>query len=447
MKIYLINPPTDFLLDDRCNIPLGLLFIHSFLKDNNVNVQIIDLAGMPIEQWIIPKDGDIYGIASMTPQFEIACQIAKQIKTNTNLVVLGGVHGTCVPEESIVGNDFDLVVQHEGEEALLELSQGIPLNLIKGITYKYQGKIFSTDKRPPKKEIDEFSYPKIDSIDMESYHCGVFTTSDGDSIKGIPIITARGCPHNCAFCCSPFVNQRKVRFHSINYIRNYLAYLKEKGYKDYYIVDDTILLNKKRLTEICLIFKENDSVWRAAIRGDAATQEKLDQLYAAGCRQVDLGVESGSQRILDLVRKGERVEDNGNAIEYAHKAGIKVRACIIVGLPTETQADVDLTKEFLRKYKPDSVTLATFIPFPGCDIQRNPKQYGYVIDPKAPYSKYFFSGSSLQLSAVSSKERNAEIANFRQQLLDVIDETSLITFKVIKKRVDQLNQEANKCVQ
>jgi radical SAM superfamily enzyme YgiQ (UPF0313 family) len=107
---------------------------------------------------------------------------------------------------------------------------------------------------------------------------------------------------------------------------------------------------------------------------------------------------------------------------------------LIVGLPTEEQADIEYTKEFLQKYKPDSVTLCTFIPFPGCEIAKNPVKYQYKVDISAPYSKYVICGKESLVSPIGTKEFNNKILDYRQQLLDTIAEVSVTTNSVLKKR-------------
>jgi radical SAM superfamily enzyme YgiQ (UPF0313 family) len=425
MIVYLINTPSDFLLDDKSQPPLGLLYIHSFLQKSGINVSIIDLAGQHSEEWKIPSNGDIYGITAVTPQFDVACQIAERVKTDNNLVVLGGVHGSCRPKESLQLGKFDIVVTFEGEETMLEIAQGKPLEDIKGICYKNGKQIVENPGREPQKNIDLFPYPVFDAIDMGSYHTNVLRTSK-DILYGGLIITSRGCPHRCAFCCSPYTFKRKVRFHSIEYIKQWTDDLKQHGYTSFNLCDDTILLGMSRLQELCNLLCSGGYIWRAQIRGDVTTRDKLQLMYGSGCRQVDIGVESGSQRILDMVYKDESVETNGQAIEYAHLVGLKVKALLIVGLPGETQEDLDMTKNFLRQYRPDGITIGTFIPYPGCDIANNPSKYNYFVDPQAPYSKYLLSGKERVMAPISnSKIINEMTADFRRQILDVAEELGI----------------------
>jgi radical SAM superfamily enzyme YgiQ (UPF0313 family) len=428
-KTYLINPPSPFLFDDKSNIPLGLMFVHSYLKQHDIDVTIIDLAGVPEDKWEIPDDGELYGVSASTPQFPAAQKIGTMLRRPGRLVVLGGVHGTCKPRESLPS--FDIVVKGEGELAMLALALGHKPEHIMGTLYNNGDEVLDNGQPLTTKNIDRFPYPVLDAIDINSYRCGVYTTSDGDSVSGIPIITARGCPHNCAFCCSPELYGRKVRFHSATYLDEWLAYLNVYGYRHFYIVDDTVLLSLNRLSLLCRTLDERADGWRCCIRGDAATKQKLSMMAAAGCRQVDIGVETGSQRLLDHVGKGETVQDNAKAIRLAHSVGIKVKACIIVGLPGETQKDVDLTKKFIRKQKPDSVTLCTFIPFPGCAIEKDPKSYGFEIDPATTWGQYFCCGAQ-PAKGVQIPAAREQTEDFRQQLLEVIGENT--TLNALKKR-------------
>lgn len=439
MKVYLINPPSDFLLDDKSNVPLGLLYIDSYLHSKGIDVKIVDLAGQKEEEWEIPMDGDVYGVTATTPQFETACRIAELVEGEGRLLVLGGVHCTVAPQESLRDSKFKIAVRHEGEDTMLEICQpGIHFKDIDGISWKDdEGLIRHNDNRPFERNIDKFPHPRLDAIDMDSYHCGVFTTPDGDVIRGTQIITSRGCPYNCSFCCSPFVYSRKVRYHSVEYMKEWLDQLNEAGYNNFYIVDDIFMLKKARLKLLLEDFIERGSIWRACVRADVCTKEKLQSFYDAGCRQVDIGVESGSQKVLDIVHKGEKVEDNAQAIQWCHEVGIKVKSCIIVGLPGEEREDVELTRDFIRTNRPDSVTLCTFIPYPGTDIYKHAQLYGYTIDPSAPYSQYVLCGADSLVASVATEERNARIMEHRQLILDTVAEVSQTTNQVLKNRKEK----------
>ena len=431
MKTYLINLPSPFLLDDKSNVPLGLKYVHSYLVHNGVDASIVDLAGKKESDWYIPLDGDVYGISFTTPQAEIAKRVSNLIPSS-RLIVAGGVHARCAKASSIFeGSRFDVVVREEGEYAALQLATTPGVRGVPGTSYRDGNNVVQVRSGELEHDIDRFPHPIVDAIDHASYRCGVFTTDDGNTIRGAPIITSRGCPHNCAFCCSPKLYGRKVRFHSVEYVQDWIGDLANHGYTYYYIVDDTLLLNMDRLKGVCAALAGVKAKWRCCIRGDAATAEKLQLMYDAGCRQVDIGVESGSQKILDLVRKGERVTDNGEAVDLCHRIGIKVKACLIVGLPGETQLDVDLTKAFIAKHRPDSVTLCTFIPFPGCAIREHPEQFSYEIDPKAEYDQYYCCGSAGTGCAVAG-EAKGKTLEFRRQLEAAIGVSA--TLSTLKRR-------------
>jgi hypothetical protein len=197
MKIYIINPPSDFLINSKCLIPTSPLYIYSMLKYHNYDVSIVDLAGLSEADWNIPTDGDIYGISATTPQFATACRLAETIKTSSNILVLGGAHGTILPRESLADSKFDIVCLREGEQTMLEIVQGRELKDILGIAYRdSHGSIFINSHRVPA-NIDSLPHIVLDGIDHKSYVLHIFTTKGNPIVRGFPILTSRGCPFNC----------------------------------------------------------------------------------------------------------------------------------------------------------------------------------------------------------------------------------------------------------
>lgn len=433
MKVYLINPPSGFLINERNNFPIGLLYLYSMLKKHNIDVSVLDLSGT--SNLSLPTDGDVYGFTSTTPQFDIVCKLASSVKKNNNLIILGGVHGTILPVESLLNTSFDIVCQREGEYTLLDIVKGIPLDQIDGIVYKNHDGVIVTNK--PRKQlidIDELPFPLIEAIDYKTYTCYAFNTLENPLVKACHLSTSRGCPYGCAFCCSKAINNRKIRYHSADYIRQYVDYLKLCGYDNFVLIDDNIVANRKHLQNVCSILKEKKALWRAQIRGDLLTTELAQLMYNSGCRQLDLGVETGSQRLLNLLNKGEQVGDNGRAIQIAQSVGLKIKAYLLVGLPTENQTDIDLTIDFINTYKPNGVTLSTFIPFPGCDIAENPAKYNYEIDVTVPYSEYVGIGSKSLYESVGVKEIKENTIKFSKQLSDAIAKVSKTTNTIDNER-------------
>ena len=392
------------MIHERVHMPLGLMYLHEYLTLKGVDVPpIVDLTGLPENKWNIPVDGDYYGFSVTTPQYPLAVKVAKMIKNNNirAKTIIGGVHASLLAKDCL--KDFDHVVSGEGEHALLDIVNGkTPVD------------------RKPEKNLDTFPHPKLSSIDADSYTLKLTFAFQGNTVERDAgwMISSRGCPQYCTFCCSPFIWESKVRFHSIDYMTAWKKYWNDMGIDSFYFVDEQVATSKSRLYKICDMM-EGGGYWKCQVRGDAMTPEKLNRMYKAGCRQIHLGSESGSQRILDLCKKNELVQDNENAINWAHDAGIGVKTSLMVGLPTETQEDVDLTIEFLKRANPEEVIVCIFVPYPGCEIYNNPKQFGYNLDVSKNWLDYVCIGTE-ELTTVMDKGKEKIVQDRKMQILESI---------------------------
>lgn len=409
MRVYLINPPAPYLIDDRGQIPMGLMFLHAFLQKHDISVSIVDMTGHAEKDWEIPDDGDIYGITACTPQYPAALRMAEIVKKDTNFVVIGGIHATSLPDRCLGEGKFDAVVMGEGEHTLLSLVR----NPRPG---KWAWKL--------EPNIDVFPHPDLDAVDEESYYTFALHSPDiKNQPRGMQIVTSRGCFAKCAFCASKFFWKRRVRYHSVEYMDKWLAYLVGRGYRHLYLVDESFIISKPRAIAMCALLGKyheiNGLLWRTSARADSLTHGVLEAMYSSGCRQVDIGLESGSQRILDLLNKGETVEQISWAIKEAGKIGMDVKASLMVGLPTETEEDVELTVKFIEKHPEiGSVSLATFQPLPGCDIFFNPEKYNFKYE-MADWSHWWTVGASEPPLVNRPEEDRERVAKHRQRLIDI----------------------------
>ena len=169
-KVYLIKVPHEYHIHDR-NWPIGLLYICSYLKSKDIDVSIIDLSGLPKDQWDIPSDGDYYGVSCTTPDYHHACQIADIVKRKTNAkLILGGNHATARPEEVLLASNFDIVVIGEGELTIYEIITGKSLDSIEGICYKEGTSIKKNKQRSLINfDLDLLPPPDIKDLDYQKY--------------------------------------------------------------------------------------------------------------------------------------------------------------------------------------------------------------------------------------------------------------------------------------
>ena len=365
MKVILISPPSPFLIDQKAFPPLGLLYVAGFLEHNGIDISVADLANKEteLENVLEPyMNADIYGITSTSPQYPQALKILKVLRRrNTKArVVIGGAYPSSLPDKCIQ-DGFDFVVAGEGEEAMLRLITNIEEEQAPGIvnaTYI--------------QEMDSIPFPGRHLIDINSF---AYNIDDG---RGTTLITSRGCPYTCSFC-SKEVWQRGTRFHSTEYVISELEHIIDKyDFKHFLFLDDTITIHKKRLLELCARMEPLNIKWRCYAR-TTTTREMLIAMKKAGCVEIGVGVESGSQKILDIVDKKETVEQNSAFVELCKQVGITANVFIMIGLPGEDYETVEETRRWMERVRPDKFGFNIFMPYAGTPVYKNPDRYDIQI--------------------------------------------------------------------
>jgi len=381
-EIALINPPSPFLLDDKVFPPLGILYISAYLKKYGYDPEIIDLAG---NKKLPNIDADIIGISAVTPQYPLALKILNELKKRNPdaLFVIGGPHATCSPETS---NDFDISVIGEGENAMLDIAVGSP---------RAFPKIFRV--APP--NLHMLPFPDRTAIDIHSYKYFI----DGE--PATTTITSRGCPYSCAFCSSIY---DRVRLASTEYVINEIKEIQKLGFSAIHFFDDIFSLNQKRLFKICEYLKKEKIVWRCFVRSDLASREIMKTMAKSGCKEIGIGVETGSQKILDIVNKDTTVEQNTKTIEIARQYKIRSKIFIIVGLPSESKETIAETEQFIEKNRPDDLDITVYVPFPNTPITNNPAMYNIKFNESDLKKAWFKGRPGAYSSLVSTSSLSAE---------------------------------------
>ncbi len=319
------------------------------------------------------------GIAATTPVLPLAYEIAKFCKENFPEVtlIIGGAHVTILPERTLKESLFDIAVIGEGEETfrdLVDLYKNERLNhnnlkKTKGIAFKNNGKIIITEKRPFKRNIDEIPFPARDLMNIEFYKKeGIFGKWGAPSLG---LISSRGCPYKCSFCAN---TPQPYRFHSANYTFSEMENLVEKyKLKGLAFFDDTFTANRQRVVDLCqklIDSKLNEKIiWSCLSRVDRVDKELLQLMKKSGCVLIKFGFESGSPRILSLLKKNTTtVEMNKRAIQLSKEVGIKILGYFMIGSPTETLDDVKMTEKFIFDNPIDYTNLFITTPYPGTEI-------------------------------------------------------------------------------
>jgi anaerobic magnesium-protoporphyrin IX monomethyl ester cyclase len=379
MDVFLINPYDENAVKNGLGFispPLNLMYLGGALEGENFQAGILDddleqLGYQKIKKSLSKLSPPIVGLTATTSTINKALEyirLIREVLPNT-LTVIGGPHATFMPEETLKAcPDLDVVVVGEGEITFLELAQfaidnkGI-LPDIKGIAYKDGNNIKLNSPRELIEDLDNIPFP--------ARHLVPFRRYDSTQEKNSDMITSRGCVFSCGYCSSSLIMGKKFRSRSPQNVTDEIEHLNEKYHLEKIaFMDDTFLLNKKRAQKIAdeINRRGMDIGFVASSRVDMVDQKLLERLKGAGLNTLYYGVESGSQRILDLMRKGITLKQAEDAVKAAKKVGVEVLTSFILGFPGETRREMDQTIDFSIKLNPDYSQFSILTPFPGTPI-------------------------------------------------------------------------------
>jgi len=405
-KVVFVHTPCSELYDDRLEPPLGILYLATLLKEKGIICQICDLSGMPENKW---QDnlaiGDIYGFSTYSATYYQTLKIrdiAKNLNTQA-ITIAGGPHVSALLEEC--SKDFDIIITGEAEITFLEVIKNIQEG--KEIRGVFRGDSVM--------DLDQLPFPDYELIDMSSYHRIV------GGLHSISLISSRGCPYNCTFCNSRIFSRGKLRFRSPENVVQEILQLQDKyGNVSFRFNDDLFTFSPERITQMSTALKPLNILYRIFARSNSMTQEASEQLYESGCRHVAIGIESMSEKMLKLFKKGTTVKNNIEALKNSRAAGLKVRIYLLIGFPGETEKTVQESLKILLNCDFDEFVVYSFIPYPGTPVWQNPELWGAKID--RDFSKYFQLGPEHSTCyAVTTKDFTPDdVKRWRQMMIDAL---------------------------
>lgn len=355
------------------SVPLSIVFLGSFLEKQGYEVRLFDeqielLTESRIQDIVSEFHPGVIGFTCTTPGMARAHEIAADIKKiNPEIkVVMGNIHPTVLPEETLKDVNVDLVVRGEGEFTFLEylqaLENGGDITKIDGISHHLNGGYNHTANRQYQKDLDVF--PPVNWKLLTDYN-------NSYSIEWI--LTSRGCPYKCVFCSARSVSGFKYRFNGPQrVIEEVDTVVNEFGAKFFSFADDNFVVKKDRTREICNLLIERGyhkhTKWLCQTRVDAVDEPLLELMREAGCEYISFGIESGTQRLLDLIGKSVKIETIEKAVNMASRVGIKSRGSFMLGLPTETREDSLKTIDFALRLPLDIAKFNLAVPYPGTEL-------------------------------------------------------------------------------
>lgn len=381
MKILLVSPSQ---AEIRKNIstsdfpPLGLGYVAAALERAGYAVEIMDIDADKITEenfirTIKRKNFNLIGFNTTTPTFNNAVRLSELVKENSDtFTVVGGVHASAMPEETMKFASIDFLVKGEGEATIIELVRAlegsIEIESVDGLYYRKNGRTVNNKDRQLISNLDEVAFPARHLYKSRNYNY-----PDSLSAPVFPIITSRGCPAYCTFCAASCIFKHRFRMRSPKNIADEIQLLISKyKAKEIHIWDDNFVFVKSRVFGIRDELKRRNIKIRIAIpdgvRIDCVDREVLSALKNMGTYSIAYGVESGSQRILDNVNKNIRLEQVEKVIKMTREAGIEIWAFFILGLPGENEESIKNTIDFAKKINPDIAKFHILKPFPGTKI-------------------------------------------------------------------------------
>jgi len=371
---------------------LGLLMLGSVLRKSGHNVRIIDSTAQILDnketlEEIKKFKPDIVGFTGVTPSILKAAKMASMVKDlyPSIPILIGGPHFTAIPEKTLMDYPvFNYGVVGEGEITIVELVNTLASNRkpsnVPGVAFRENGRVRFNPPRPPIMNLDSLPFPAWELLDdfPSKYHPALF------KYKRLPsthIISSRGCPHKCIFCDTS-VFSRRVRFHSPEYVLEMVDFLaKHFKIKEVVFEDDQFLVKQERVAEICegLLNAKFDIAWSCSGRVDSVNDlDLLKLMKRSGCWQINYGIESSSQKILDFAKKAITIEQVEKTVSLTRKAGILAKGYFIFGLPFETEKTMKNSIRFAKQIPLADVSVFMLTPFPGSRIYDIAEQYGTI---------------------------------------------------------------------
>jgi len=391
MKTLLLNPPSFEGFDGGASsrwpatreiesywYPVWLAYPAAMIPES----RLLDAPphGVSPEETIkIATDYDFVVLFTSTPGFSSDVRLAEVMKAAKPSLKIAfvGPHVTTQPEESLMASEaIDFVTHKEFDYTVTEFASGMPLEEIKGVSFRKDGKIVHTEKRLPIENLDALPWvTPIYKRDMDYTRYNVPFLLH----PYISFYTTRGCPAKCTFCLWPQTFDGHMwRQRSVDDVAKEVKHALElfPDVKEIFFDDDTFTIGKERVLALCEKFKPLNFTWSCTSRVHVDL-ETLQAMRAAGCRLFIVGFESGNPQILKNIKKGASIEQAREFMKNCKKAGIVVHGDFIIGLPGETRETIEESLQFAKELDCETIQVSIAHAYPGTEFYDFAQANGY----------------------------------------------------------------------
>jgi radical SAM superfamily enzyme YgiQ (UPF0313 family) len=401
MKILLINPPIREWAQPNV-LPLGLGYLAAITRKAGHEVEVMDINAFrqTVQEKIRCAEFDVIGIGAIVTVYKYVKWLTGVIKSAfpDKKIMIGGSVGTSIPHIIMEKTLADIVCIGEGEETIVDLlgalETGQELSSVDGIWFKdREGNVQKTPPRLPMKDLDAIPFPAWDLFPMDIYlknpvgapnrnKWGDGRRNDGGGLS-MNISATRGCPYQCIYCYHDFMGHGYRHRSPENVVEEIKSLRDRYGVSYVHFIDDEFCLNKKFVAEFCALMTKNFRralTWGCTGRVNLMTETLISAMAEAGCVLLCYGIESGSQRMLDVMKKGVRVEEAKTAIRLTQKFMGWADCSFMIGLPGENYETIRETVDFCKDLQlaPEVVFFAT--PYPGTELYHLALAQGKIED-------------------------------------------------------------------
>ncbi|MFU2207798.1 B12-binding domain-containing radical SAM protein [Solidesulfovibrio sp. C21] len=393
MKTLLLNPMTsqagnvvrDVLYGCWCKgnrigggtvPPFNLLVLTTLLRREGLSVDFLDAQALQLDADAVIGRLNGVGLVVMstsTMSFTEDANYLKQLKQacpGLRTAVFGS-HPTFMPRFCMAHDGIDFAVLHEPEETVLELAKALeadaPTDAIPGLGSRdTAGQPRLHSPRPFLKDLDWLPHPDVDLLPSGIHYFNPLV----HRMPYITTTTSKGCPGKCIFCTAPAFDGNIFRRQSFEHVMEQLRYFASKEIKEVYFRDDTFFVDRKRDKAMCqaIIDEKLDLTWIANARVNMIDEDTIALARRAGCHTLKFGVESGSQEILDGIKKGYRLEQGLAVFAAARRHGMSTHAHVMIGNPGDTPETIGKTIDYVLALSPTTATFGICTPYPGTPL-------------------------------------------------------------------------------
>lgn len=383
--------------------PIGLCYLSAYLRQNLAGAETALVEFVPGDSrernlgLVLGHKPDIVAITTYTVGFHEVRELCDDLRQALPgaTILLGGPHITSLP--ATLPESADAGVLGEGEATLLEIASMVAVSgrldpaepslaEVKGICFRKGGSVVTTPLREPISDLDTVPFPDLSILNMKWYTSRKRFMMMKGNYRGFVLLTSRGCPFNCRFCQAS-AQWGRCRYHSAERVVAELEALR-RAYPHIdavNIIDDLFIGDRKRLREIVRLIREKGLHEGIAFNVNGhvnmATEEVVGLLKSINVVQIAYGFESGSERILDFLKRGSAtVERNRRAAEITNRYGIGVGGQFMIGAPGETEAEMRETIDFIASTSMSHVHVSITTPLPGTELWEMCKERGLVCD-------------------------------------------------------------------